>query len=327
MRFLLASIGILIMVSTASAATRGIVYYFDGARVEGEASAVKGYLEIPLPASYQAGSLRVRPAGEASIVRVEVAPAPANPKSERELKELAERRRSLEDRLRALEVREEIFKAAAKSQSSKAPRKTKTNPEPIETIRKGTDYAVAQLEDVYRARHRAEDGLKSIESRIASLRKDGVVGGSVARVWQTGKGGVLYSYLVVDTGWKPFYDFRLNGGGSVEVTIRAILPDGVKARASVISSRIGDTGENVRAIHLSGNFAPVARFVLPVAHEEVIRGAQRGVRFSFTNSSGGFLSPGEAACYLNGEFIGPVPFAGCKAGETREIVAGRQPPQ
>lgn len=327
MRFLVAVVGILLMVSTASAATRSIVYYLDGARVEGEATAVKGYLEIRLPASYQPNSLRVRPAGEGAIVRVEIAPAQVNPKPERELKELAERRRSLEDRLKALDVREEIFKAAAKSQSSKAPRKTKSNPEPLETIRKGTDYAVAQLEDVYRARRRAEEGLKTIESRIASLRNEGMVGSSVVRVWQAGKGGVLYSYLVADTGWKPFYDFRLNGGGSVEVTVRALLPDAVKARSSVIVSRIGEAGEDVRAIPLSGNYAPVARFVLPVGHEEVIRGAQRGVSFSFTNSSGGFLAAGEATCYLNGEFIGTVPFTGCKAGETRTVVAGRQPPQ
>ncbi len=65
---------------------------------------------------------------------------------------LAYRRDALGDRLKALNAREAIFKSAAKSQSGKAPRKSKTNTEPLTAVRQGTEFAIAQLENVYHAR-------------------------------------------------------------------------------------------------------------------------------------------------------------------------------
>jgi hypothetical protein len=65
-------------------------------------------------------------------------------KGEKELDTLLEQRNRLGDRLQALETREEIFKSATKSQSGKAPRKTRANPDPMLTIRQGTEFAIAQ---------------------------------------------------------------------------------------------------------------------------------------------------------------------------------------
>ena len=51
------------------------------------------------------------------------------------------------------------------------------------------------------------------------------IGGSVARIWLTGKyGRVSISYLVTGLRWTPTYDFRLNGEGEAEVSQRAFLP-------------------------------------------------------------------------------------------------------
>ena len=70
--------------------------------------------------------------------------------------------------MQALEAKETVFKAAAKSQSGKAPRKTKTNPDPLAGVRQATEYAIAQLESVYRARRMAESDLNSVEARSDS---------------------------------------------------------------------------------------------------------------------------------------------------------------
>ena len=322
MRYLLSLFCLFLFLSPAVAAVESVTYYLDGARLEGQDAAPRGVVEIPLPGSLVPGSLRVKPLGGASIVRVETEPARISPKAEKEVKDLEERKRLYQDRLRALEVKEEIFKAAAKSQSSKAPRRTKNNPEPLETIRKGTEFAVTQLEDVYRARRKAEEGLKGIEERLTALRKSGTIGGSVARVHLAGKGGVSYSYLVTGGGWVPFYDFRLDGG-QVELVIRAQLPRIAKAKAAVVSSELADLAADRSAVPVRENLSPVARFTFPVETQQDIPSLQGSFSFSFRNGSAHRLAVGEGACFREGEYVGPVRFEGAGPGEVREVVAGK----
>ncbi|ABB32586.1 hypothetical protein GeomeDRAFT_1879 [Geobacter metallireducens RCH3] len=323
MRFLIVAVMLFVVVSPAVAASKNVTYFLDGTRVEGVASAPKGYLELPLPGNYIPGSFRVRPAGSVPVARVDVVPARPDSKAEKEMKDLMERRRTLEDRLKALDVRQEIFKAAAKSQSSKAPRKTKNNPQPLDTIRKGTDYAVTQLEEVYRGRRRAEEGLKTVDARIEALKKEGGIGGSVARVWLSGKGSASYSFLTTGTGWTPFYDFRLRGNGMVEVTVKAQLPGVQRDKVSVVAQNVVDATPDVQAVSVSSNLAPVARFSLPVEREEPFRAPQSGVSFAFRNTTGERLMAGGGACYLNGEYLGAVRFEGSSSGELKDVVAGR----
>ncbi|WP_306533224.1 DUF4140 domain-containing protein [Geobacter sp.] len=323
MRVLLIVVMVFLVASPVTAAPANVTYYLDGTRVEGVAPAPKGYLELPLPGTYITGSFRVRPAGSGSVTRVDVIPTRPDSKADKEMKELTERRRALEDRLKALEVRQEIFKAAAKSQSSKAPRKTKNNPEPLETIRKGTDYAVAQLEEVYRGRRRAEEGLKAVDARMDALKKEGGIGGSVARIWLSGKGGASYSFLTTGIGWTPFYDFRLAGNKMVEVTVKAQLPGTQRdKKASVVALNVAEATPGGPAVSVSGHLAPVARFTLPVEREEPFQAPQGGVSFAFRNTTGERLVAGGGACYLNGEYLGPVRFEGSSPGEVREVIAG-----
>ena len=176
MRGISAFLALLLLAAQAEAAGRSVTFYLDTALIEGAATAAKGPLVLTLPAGMQKGSLRIRPVGVNRIARVELAPARPSRRLEQELVLLGERKELLEDRLKAQDTREEIFLAAAKSQSGKAPRKSKTNPEPLTTIRQGTDFAIAQLEGVYRARRKARHELKVVEEKLAALRNQGNVG-------------------------------------------------------------------------------------------------------------------------------------------------------
>lgn len=323
MKFLLALL-IVLASAPAHAAGRSITYYLDGARIEEESAAARGYLEIPLPASLVPDSLRIRPLAGSSIVRVEMQRARPTPKREKELGALMERKRRLEDRLRALEVREDIFKAAAKSQSSKAPRKTKTNPEPMETIRKGTEFAVAQLEEVYRARRSAEDGIKAVEARLATLKKEGGVGGSVARVWVGGKGRVAASYLLQGSGWTPSYDFRLDGSGTMDVTLHALFPRSDKGTTvAVVAAPFAATEKEAPRRTIAAPFGEVLTFHVPVVHEKSGQPGQEGMAFSFVNGAGAPLPPGEATIFRSGEYLGKAGFKGVRPGATGDVLLGK----
>jgi hypothetical protein len=313
---------VILLAAVPALAGSSVTYYLDGARISGEVPTVKGTVQVSLPPTYIPGSLRVSPTGRASLVRVEVEPLRPPSGIGSEISRLVERRRSLEDRLRAIDAREEIFKAAAKSQSSKAPRKTKGNPEPLTSIRKGTDYALAQLEEVYRARRQAEERIRSVDDRLKSLRAPETPGGSVARFRLAGKGGVRYSYLVKENGWTPIYDFRFNGMDSVEITLRAILPLGT-GKGSVIPLSMADAVNGEKPFPAPENFAVVDRRVFPVERAETLATLQGGTAFSFRNTSGARLVPGEGACFRNGEYLGTVTFEGVAPGGVCEIVAGR----
>src|ERR1035437_1701410 len=145
------TICLLFMLLSAAAASAGssMTCYSDGTIVVRDAVATKGVVEVPIASGLLDGTLKVDPSAGTSIVRVDITPTRSDSRSDKELEALIEQRQRLEDRLLALNTREEIFKSAAKSQSGKAPRKTKSNPDPIQTLRQGTDFAIAQLETVY----------------------------------------------------------------------------------------------------------------------------------------------------------------------------------
>lgn len=307
------------------AAAGSVTLYLDGARVESEAVASKGYLELSLPRGVDPGSLRIRPLGGASIARVEVAPVQPGRKVESELARLAERKEAVADRLKALAVREDIFRAAAKSQSGKAPRKTKGNLEPLENIRKGTEFAIAQLEGVYRARRKAEGELKELEARLASLREEG---GSVARVRLAGKGGrVAFSYLHPALKWIPSYDFRVDREAEAEVVMHALLPRIEKGTAvAVVPARLAETPAESPLPASAEEPARIASFRFKVENARFSPIPQPSLSFSFRNDSAKRLPPGQATCYRQGEYLGKVDFAGCPPGEARELAFGTLSP-
>ncbi|KAF0220158.1 MAG: hypothetical protein FD174_1397 [Geobacteraceae bacterium] len=325
MRIILSLCVLLVSAVPAGATTKTITLYLDGARVESEAAATKGYLEIPLPSGMKEGSLRLKPLGGGAIARVDVAPVRPGRKQERELARLAERKDSIADRLKALDTREDIFKAAAKSQSGKAPRKTRNNPEPLANIQQGTDFAIAQLEGVYRARRKAENELKALETSITAVKKDGNVGERTARVWLTGKAsGVKASYITSDLSWAPRFDFRLDGNGQAAVVIHAVTPQtGKGVTVAVVPAAVAEASAEAPLPAASESLAKVAAFTFPVEKEQFSPSLPPSLSFSVKNLSSRKFPAGEASCYWKGEYLGNAKFPGFQPGETRELACGR----
>jgi len=323
---------ILLLTTAAGACAAGgsVTFFADGAVMEFEAVAVKGIAEIPLPADMLAGTLRIRPGRDVRIQRVDTQPLRRDARGEKELKALAEQKSRLEDRLRALATREDIFKSAAKSQSGKAPRKTKTNPDPLLSIRQGTDFAIAQLETVYTARRRTEQELRHIDARIASALKGGKGAESMARVAVSPRNGrVTVSFAMGGPGWAPSYDIRVDEGAgkSALVTLYGHVPDlfaGHRIRVSPAS--LADAAAESSGIPLlAGRRARLAEYRMAIGEEMVGNGPLPSFTFMLENSTGAYLPAGEAACYRAGEYRGTVRFAGLSSGRRIRISSGAAP--
>lgn len=281
----------------ASAGQKSVTLFLDGARVELELSATGGYLELPLPESFAPGSLRVKAPG-GTVQRVELVPAEQDRHRAGQIARLRERRGELQDRMDALNRREEIFSAAAKSQSGKAPRRTKANPDPVVTLQQGTEFALNQMESVYRSKRKCRLALDAVERELAAAAK----GVASARIWVTGSKAQV-SFLVGNERWTPTYDLRFSGEGG-ELLLHAKLPQREKGvQYQVVRGTAAKPGA-VEAVR--GDFPVLARYPLTVTGAA---GADPPERFVFAPVEAG-LPPGEAALYWKGEYIGSAPFSG-----------------
>ncbi len=327
MRILLFSFIVLLFTAVqGNAAVKSVTYYLDGAKMEYETVSNDGFLEIRLPKDVIAGSLRIKPLGGIRIERIEIQQAKSDSKTAKEITALTERKNLLMDRLKALDTREDIFKAAAKSQSGRTPRKTKNNPEPMVNIRKGTEYAISQLETVYTLRRKTEKELASLESRLSSLQGARGSGGCVHRVWlSANRGRVHISYLMSERRWKPLYDFRLNGDGRVEMAIRAVFASTEKnTSVFVVPTKIYDAASNpVPPQAVSKPFSKYGVFTFPVENEAPSRGPVSCLIFTFKNLSDRRFPAGDAACYLHGEYLGSFPFEGVGPKESGTLSFGK----
>ena len=314
----------LIATQVEQAESRSVTFYKDGAVIELEATASKGAIEIPLPPGLINGSLRIRPFNGTSIQRVDiVSPLTDAGKGEKELEALIEQKNRLGDRLQALATREEIFTAAAKSQSGKAPRKTKANPDPMQTIRQGTEFAIAQLEAVYTSRRKTEQEIRRIESRIAAAKFSGRGAESIARVHVSpARGKVTARFAVAGQGWTPRYDMYLDDSNNAQLHLsgqfsRAFSGYLLQASPAPLAER-----DTTRLFPVNpGPAARLVSFRLPIA--EVHFGTGMGSSFSclLKNTEQLHLPSGDANLYKNGEYVGKFRFEGISSGRTRAISA------
>ncbi len=310
----------------AVAAEKVITLYFDGARVEVVTNSARGYAEVVLPPAVLPDSLRIKPGANVTIDRVEIVAVPAVKKQGLLLEKLRDREEQLEDRLKALTTREEIFIAAAKSQSAKAPRKSKSNPEPLTTIRQGTDFAIAQLEGVYQSRRKAEKELKLVQSRLETVKKTANIGGSIARIWLKGKGGkIKVGYMVSDLRWTPVYDFRLDREGEVRISVRGVVPPMDKGAAVVVIPALMTDNFAGRPVTLGSLSQPViSESTFPVENAIFAAASARPtLSFFTTNTSQGNLPPADVSCYYRGEYLGRFRFEGLPKGESKNIECGK----
>lgn len=312
---------VLLLWSTPLFAARGVVLYLDGAVVTRDETARKGYLEVAIPPSAHAGSLSIKPADGAKILRVQLVSRQPSRKTEKELAALTERQELLQDRLKALSIREDVFRSAAKAQSAKAPKRTKTNPEPLATIRQGTDYAIAQLESVFQAKRRVDKELKQLEEKRARLVREEQVGGSVARVWTSpASARVVATYLQSDRSWQPAYEVRVEGAERAEF---AILPAGVSLqqgeRGKLALALLAD-GRSVPQWNYADELTPVSVTGLQIANKIDAGGLLPRLALAMTNTTGMQLPAGELACYADGAYLGRGRFPGLDAGKALEFI-------
>lgn len=323
MRITLITLSLVAACAASAAAAHQITYCRDGALHQVEAGATRGVIQVPLPADLLEQTLTVIPAPGTTILNVEtVKREPAG--GGKELETLTEQRRRLEDRLQALETREAIFTSAAKAQSGKAPRKTKANPDPLQAIRQGTDYAIAQLEAVYTARRRATQEIGRIDSRLAAVRKDRQRSEQTARVEVTPpRGKVTLTYATSERGWQPRYNLHLTGSGSAQLQLTAHITGGEKGRQLRISSGSLSEGPSVKSVPAQQGSAVLAAYRLPVADELFSAGLYNRFSGRITNTGPGYLPPGESALFKNGAFVGKFVFEGLSSGRSRIISLDR----
>lgn len=304
-------------------AGNSITFYRDGAIVEREATALKGVAEVPLEPGLLEGTLKVVPAAGSTILGVEINTPRQDSKNSRELEGLIEQRQRLEDRLLALTTREEIFKAAAKSQSGKAPRKTKANPDPMQTIRQGTDFAIAQLEAVYTTRRKTAQEIKKVENRIAVLKRGGKSGGGTVRISVSPpRGRLTVRYATSETGWQPWYDLHLNGSGVARLQLSAKMKVNYGGYRQLVSAEsLMDAATAVSFPVQSGNIK-MAEFQLPITEEHFDGGIYNRFSGRLGNTGAQYLPPGETGLFRSGTYLGRFRFEGLSSGRNRLISSG-----
>jgi len=290
----------------ALAGEKRVTCYLDGSRVEQQVAARDGYLEYELPEAMTPGSFRVQPAAGGTIERVELSPADREPRRARQIARLEERRSELKDRLQALERREEIFAAAAKSQSGKGVKKTKSNPEPLVSLKQGTEFALSQLEAVYRGKRSCRAALDALEQELAAARK----AGSLARIWlKGGRGRASLSYVSGEGRWTPRYAFRFPESAAGELFLHALLPRREKGVRYLVAN--GSIAQKPEATGVTGDFPVIVRRPLTLRGPA---GTEPPLSFTFDAVEAG-LPAGEAAVYWRGEYLGSGRFAGGGASE------------
>lgn len=307
------------------AESRSVTFYSDGAVVELEATASKGSIQITLPDSMIEGSLRIKPTSGTSLQRVDIVSARTDSgRDEKGLDTLLEQRSRLGDRMQALAVREEIFKSAAKSQSAKAPRKTKANPDPMQTIRQGTEFAIAQLEAVYTSRRKTEQEIRRIDSRIAAAKNSGQGPEAVARIQVSpARGRVTARYAVAGQGWTPRYDMYLDNSNHAQVNLSGLFSGAFPGY--LLQAAPAALAERATARVFPVNSGPAARlasFRLPVSEAHFGTGPQSSFSCLLMNSEQLHLPSGDANLYRNGEYVGRFRFEGISSGRSRTISMG-----
>lgn len=301
---------VLVCQQQACAGQKTVTFFLDGARVEQELPVSNGYLEVALPDNFTPGSLRVKPMGGGAILRVELVPAAEDRRRAGEIARLKQRRGELQDRMAALSRREEIFSAAVRSQSGKTPRKTKANPDPLGTLQRGTDFALGQMESVYRSKRTCQKTLDEIERELAAAGK----GVASAKIWIAG-GKIRIGYFLRDQRWIPRYDLRFPGEGAGELLLHAKLPPLEKGVQYLVSR--GTVAQQSAAEAVRGEFPTLSRY--PLAMVTGSGEGEAAQRFVFAAVEPG-LPPGDASVFWRGEYLGNGPFSG---GGATEFSVGR----
>lgn len=300
-----------------------VTYYRDGALYRQTVAANNGIINMPLPVGILEQTLTITPVQGSTILTVQTDTNVTTVNS-KNLDALIEQKLRLEDRLQALETRENIFTAAAKTQSGKAPRKTKNNPEPLQNIRQGTDFAIAQLEAVYTAKRKAIQEIKKLEARIAAANRNAKQANSSVKIMVTPKHGrVLLRYATSNNCWQPEYNLYLTNGKSdarLQLSAKSIQEtSGFKIY--VAKGLLNESGKTENFPVQSGS-AVISNYLLPFDEESSISGIFNRFKGTITNSTSTYLPPGDTLFFRDGSYLGKFRFEGVSSGRKKIITLG-----
>jgi hypothetical protein len=302
-----------------------ITYYRDGSVLQLEAAAAKGVVTVPLPAGIIENSLSVIPFPGTAILDVEMRKLEQGGKSDKAIDELRERKLRLEDRLLALEKREAIFTSAAKTQSGKAPRKTKANPDPMQTIRQGTDFAIAQLESVYTARRKTMQEIHKIDASLVSVgRSVGKSENLVRIVVAPAQGRIRLRYATTERGWQPQYNLDLKGDGTARLQLSAQLSSSMRGFQTRVSMMSLADGLGIESFPARSGSVVLALYNLPVSEDKIMEGVFNGFSGKLTNSTPHYLMSGNLNLLRSGSYLGSFRFEGISSGRSKVISFGRR---
>lgn len=318
-------LSLIVVTASSAGAANTVTFYRDGALVQQEATAVKGVIELPLAADLLESTFTVVPVTGTTILGVESYKKEAGGIPDKELEALTEQRLRLEDRIQALEAREAIFTTAAKAQGGKAPRKTKANPDPMQAIRQGTDFAIAQLEAVYTARRKATQEIKKIDIRLAAARKGSSrPAESFARITVTPqRGTVTVRYATTERGWQAYYNLFLTGDDTARLQLSARITgsrNGFQSRVSSGTLAGYASAETVPALAAG---TVLSNYRLPLSHQLFSEGIYPRFSGRITNNSPHYLPSGESGYFRNGSYQGRFRFDGLSSGRSAVISTGR----
>lgn len=302
--------------ATYAYAENSVTFYRDGALYKLEATATKGVIDIHLPVTVIEKSLSISPKGGSTISTVKTR-SEIYDNNNKELLALNEQKQRLADRLQALETRENIFTAAAKTQSGKAPRKTKNNPDPMQAIRQGTDFAIAQLEAVYTAKRKATEELNRVNGRIVTIKQRGNGSGSSVRIVVTPqRGTVTIRYATTEVSWQPEYSLHYDGiSNNVRLQFSAKIPKELRGyKIHVANGTLAEAAQQLLTVGgISGDY------LLPVNDLKSANGIFNSFQATITNNTGHYLTSGEATLFRNGSYLGKFRFEGISSGSKRAI--------
>jgi hypothetical protein len=324
MRIHLICLSIIVLSASHASGENSITFYRDGALIRQEARAVKGVIDISLPDGLLEHSLTVLPTPGTTILDVKNRMTGIGATYNKEFESLTEQRLRLEDRLKALETREAIFTSAAKTQSGKAPRKTKANPDPMKSIRQGTDFAIAQLESVYTARRTTTQEIHKIDLRLAASRKKQHAAEVPVRIAVTPPRGIVtLRYATTERGWQARYNLYLAGDGTAELKYYAnITGQSHRYQTRISSGSLVESATAATFPSQSGT-ALLASYRLPITEERSVEGIFNSYSGLIRNSTQYYLPSGESGLFRNGAYLGKFRFEGISSGRSRVITVGR----
>ncbi len=320
MRTTLTGLVFIVFCTSSASAANKITFYRDGTLIQQEAGAVKGTIDIPLAGGLLEQTLTVIPAPGTTILRVETHRSESGNNSDKDREALTEQRRRLEDRLLALETRETIFTSAAKAQSAKAPRKTKTNPDPMQAIRQGTDFAIAQLETVYTTRRKTTQEIQKIDTRLAAARKGSQsTENSIRIAVSPPRGTVTLRYATSERGWQPQYNLHLTGDGTAQLQLWARITGGWRGYQSRVSGGSLADGGTAETFPVQAGGTALASYRVAVTEERSVEGIFNRFSGVLTNSTTQYLPPGESGLFRKGAYQGTFVFEGLSSGRSRTV--------